>query len=67
MQTISVVIREDERNLLAKQVYSYFSSIIPRVGETLIIQRHPPYQVTKVIHIISNGNASVTLEVKEVI
>lgn len=68
MQTITIVLRDKESKCgdTAKHVYSYFSSIIPRVGEIVEVKRHPPYEVERVIHVIDNGVVSVILEVKSV-
>ena len=66
MQAITIVLKDkaSKSGDNTKQIYSYFSSIIPRVGEIVEVKRHPPYKVKRVIHVIDNGIVSVILEVK---
>ena len=67
MQTIIVVLK-DEKAILedtAKHLCTYYSSIIPHVGEFLEISGNAVYEVHRVIHQLKNGAITVIVEVKK--
>jgi len=68
MSTITIVLRDDQPAVTntAKHIYTYASGIVPRKGEYIEVNGHPPYEADRVIHKLVNGNDNIIVEVKKI-